>query len=82
MLFRSLHGREKINSWKDKVAGAQWPDFVTRILQEHYDPAYVKSIARNYPRLDGATYVQLNDGSDGDFERAARALLDPVLATV
>ncbi len=76
------HGQEKINGWKDKVAGAQWPDFVTGILREHYDPAYVKSIARNYPRLNGATHVQLNDGSDGDFERAARALLDPALATV
>jgi len=76
------HGYEKINVWKDKVADAQWPEFVTRVLQEHYDPAYVKSIARNYPRLDGAIYVQMNDGSDGDFERAARALLDPALATV
>lgn len=75
-----LHGREKIDGWKDKIAGDQWPEFVTHILQEHYDPAYVRSIARNYPKLDGATYVQLNDGSDRDFERAARALLEPALA--
>jgi len=75
----AMHGREKINAWKDKVAGARWPEFVTHILQEHYDPAYVKSIARNYPKLDGATYVRLTDGSDGDFERAARALLEPAL---
>jgi tRNA 2-selenouridine synthase len=75
----ALHGREKINGWKDKVAGAQWQEFVTQILQEHYDPAYVKSIARNYPRLDGATYLRLTDGSDGDFERAARSLLEPLL---
>ena len=75
----ALHGHEKINGWKDTVAGAQWPEFVTQILQEHYDPAYVKSIARNYPRLDGATYLRLTDGSDGDFERAARALLEPAL---
>ncbi|MGH8766997.1 MAG: tRNA 2-selenouridine(34) synthase MnmH [Burkholderiales bacterium] len=74
-----LHGHEKINGWKDKVAGAQWPEFVTQILQEHYDPAYVKSIARNYPRLEGATYVRLTDGSDADFERAARALLEPAI---
>ncbi len=75
----ALHGHEKINDWKDKVAGARWPEFVTQILQEHYDPAYVKSIARNYPGLDGATYVRMTDGSDGDFERAARALLEPEL---
>ena len=74
-----LHGHEKINNWKDKVASAQWPEFVTQLLQEHYDPAYVKSIARNYPRLEGASYVRLTDGSDKDFERAARALLEPAL---
>ena len=74
-----LHGHDKINGWKDKIASAKWPEFVTQILQEHYDPAYVKSIARNYPRLDGATYVRLIDGSDEDFERAARALLEPAL---
>jgi tRNA 2-selenouridine synthase len=75
-----LHGHEKINGWKNKVASAQWPEFVTQILQEHYDPAYVKSIARNYPKLDCATCVRLSDSSDGDFERAARDLLTAVLA--
>jgi tRNA 2-selenouridine synthase len=74
-----LHGHEKINSWKDKVAGANWPEFVTQILRDHYDPAYVKSIARNYPGLDGASYVRLRDGSDIDFERAARSLLETSL---
>jgi tRNA 2-selenouridine synthase len=74
-----LHGHEKISGWKDKVAGAQWQEFVTQILNEHYDLAYLKSIAHNYPKLDGATYVRLTDGSDGDFERAARALLEPAL---
>ena len=75
----ALHGHEKVNGWKDRIAGAQWPEFVTQILQEHYDPAYVKSIARNYPRLDGAACVRLVDGSDKDFDRAACSLLEPVL---
>ena len=76
------HGQEKVSSWKDKAASAQWPEFVTWILEEHYDPAYLKSIARNYARLDRATYVRLNDGSEADFQRAARALLNPALAMV
>jgi len=75
-----MHGHEKVNNWKEKVAGTQWPEFVTQILNEHYDPAYVKSIARNYPRLDCASYVRLTDGSERDFERAARALLEPAPA--
>jgi tRNA 2-selenouridine synthase len=75
-----VHGHAKIDGWKDEVASARWPEFVTQILQEHYDPAYVKSIARNYPRLDGAAYVRMTDGSDTDFGRAARSLLEPALA--
>ena len=75
----ALHGHEKVNGWKDRIAGAQWAEFVNQILQEHYDPAYVKSIARNYPRLDGAACVRLVDGSDKDFDRAACSLLEPVL---
>lgn len=75
----TLHGHEKIDGWKDKIARAEWPEFVTQLLTEHYDPAYLKSIARNYPRRDGAAYVQLTDGSDKDFDRAARSLLEPAL---
>jgi len=74
-----LHGHERINRWKDQISGARWAEFVTQILQEHYDPAYAKSTARNYPKLDGATCVRLADGSDTDFERVARALLEPAL---
>ena len=76
----AMQGHEKIGSWKDKVANTQWPEFVTQVLQEHYDPAYVKSIARNYPRLDGATCVRLTDGSDKDFDRAACSLVEPVFS--
>ncbi len=75
-----LHGHEKINAWKNKVVSSQWPEFVTQILQEHYDPAYVKSIARNYPKLDCATCVRLTGSNDSDFERAARDLLTAVPA--
>jgi tRNA 2-selenouridine synthase len=77
----TLHGHEKIGGWKDKIAGARWQELVTQLLTEHYDPAYVKSIARNYPGLDGAACVRLTDGGDKDFERAARSLLlEPALA--
>jgi tRNA 2-selenouridine synthase len=76
----ALHGHDKINAWKDQVAGAQWPEFVARILAEHYDPAYWKSIADHYPRLEGAIYLRLQDGDDADFDRAARDLLSPVVS--
>jgi tRNA 2-selenouridine synthase len=72
----ALHGRDRINAWKDAIAAAQWPAFVTRILEEHYDPAYRKSIAGHYPELKGARCLRLYDGSEADFVRAARELLE------
>lgn len=76
----ALHGHDRINAWKDAIAAAQWPVFVTRILEEHYDPAYWKSIAGHYPGLQGARYLRLRDGSETDFVRAARELLEDRLA--
>jgi tRNA 2-selenouridine synthase len=75
-----LHGREKIDGWKSRIASAQWPAFVAQILEEHYDPAYRRSIVGHYRQLGEASHVQLTTGSDEDFDRIARELLEPVLA--
>ncbi len=77
----ALHGHDRVNGWKDAVAAEQWPTFVTRILEEHYDPAYWKSIAGHYPGLQAARYLRLRDGSDADFVRAAGELLEDQLVT-
>lgn len=76
-----LHGHERINAWKEAIAAAQWPVFVTRILEEHYDPAYWKSIAGHYPGLQGARYLRVQGSNEADLVRAARELLDDELAT-
>lgn len=75
----SLHGHDRVNNWKEAVAAGRWPTFVSRILEEHYDPAYWKSIAGHYPGLQGARYLRLRDGSDADFVRAAGELLEDQL---
>jgi tRNA 2-selenouridine synthase len=45
-----LHGARKISDWKSLASAQKWDEFVTLILQEHYDPAYDKSIGRNFKR--------------------------------
>ena len=70
-----LHGREKINGWHALANGGQMPELVDQLLVEHYDPAYVRSIDRNFVRYGEAQVVELADISRDDFLRAAHSLL-------
>lgn len=55
-----LHGHTKIQAWKDKARQGLWEEFVADLLNEHYDPAYDKSIRRNFKRFENASRVQLS----------------------
>jgi len=69
-----LHGREKIAAWHDMANSGQMAEVVDALLVEHYDPAYVKSIDRNFAQFKDARVVELNDIAAADFMAAARAL--------
>jgi tRNA 2-selenouridine synthase len=73
----ALHGREKIAGWKALAAQGAWREFVSRLLVEHYDPAYRRSSARNFARLPGATPVRIPGATDAAFSAAAQQLLIP-----
>ncbi|MGH8765306.1 MAG: tRNA 2-selenouridine(34) synthase MnmH, partial [Burkholderiales bacterium] len=45
----AMHGRERIDEWKALADGGAWPELVSRLLAEHYDPAYRRSAAHNFP---------------------------------
>ncbi len=70
----ALHGREKIAEWKTLAARGAWRDFVSRLLVEHYDPAYRRSSARNFVQLPQARQIRISRAHDAD---AAEALLSP-----
>lgn len=69
----ALHGREKIAQWKALAAAGDWREFVSRLLVEHYDPAYRKSSTRNFPQLASAERLAV-DSPDGFAALAARLL--------
>ena len=70
----ALHGRKKIAYWKALAQADDWNGVVEQLLVEHYDPAYLKSIARNFERVSRADVVHIENGSTEDFQAAARAL--------
>jgi tRNA 2-selenouridine synthase len=71
----ALHGRVRVESWKRLAAEHRWDEMVRRLLDEHYDPAYHRSINRNFQRATGATQVMLGAEAEADFARAAEALV-------
>ena len=74
----ALHGRERIAQWK---ALTDWRELVTRLLLEHYDPAYRRSSARNFAQLPDARRVHIPRADDSAFLIAARSLIElPALA--
>jgi tRNA 2-selenouridine synthase len=66
-----LHGREKIEGWKALAGAARWADLVGRLLDEHYDPAYRRSAAKNFARLREAAVVRVTAPDDAAFLRIA-----------
>jgi tRNA 2-selenouridine synthase len=67
----ALHGREKIAQWKSLAARGEWREFVSRLLVEHYDPAYRRSSSHNFARLPDAKKIRIASADDASFARAA-----------
>jgi tRNA 2-selenouridine synthase len=71
----ALHGREKIAQWKSLAARGEWREFVSRLLVEHYDPAYRRSSMRNFNKLPDARAVRIASPDEACFTRTADSLL-------
>jgi tRNA 2-selenouridine synthase len=71
----ALHGRERIAEWKALAARGDWREFVSRLLLQHYDPAYRRSSHRNFVQLADAEKLPIADAGEAAFARGARALL-------
>jgi tRNA 2-selenouridine synthase len=69
-----LHGRDKVQEWKQLAERGAWPQLVERLLRDHYDPVYLKSIGRNFARVGQARVIAPAGAAEVDFARLARAL--------
>lgn len=71
-----LHGRERITAWRTLAESGDIPSLVEVLLTEHYDPAYLKSIDRNFVGYRGALVVSMPDISAATFTSAAATVLE------
>ena len=70
------YGHQEIDRWQALADARDWPGFVARVLEMHYDPAYARSRGRNYaaPSMRVRVESLLEDGADV----AARELVESV----
>jgi tRNA 2-selenouridine synthase len=70
-----LHGHERINQWKALAEGRSWDRMVEQLLVEHYDPAYSRSIARNFTQVADARIISIASDAPPAYAAAARELI-------
>jgi tRNA 2-selenouridine synthase len=66
-----LHGHETIAAWKALADRGAYAELVAALLVDHYDPAYRKSMGRNYAGLDAAPVVRPASLSPAEIARTA-----------
>jgi tRNA 2-selenouridine synthase len=69
-----LHGAERIATWKSHLAQGRWDALVRELLESHYDPAYKRSLFRNYLDAQAAAPVEVDDITRAGFLALARRL--------
>ena len=67
-----LHGKKTIERWNAAVAAGDWDLLVDELLKLHYDPLYLRSIGKNFPRSADAMDVAPTDVSGSAFLTLAR----------
>jgi tRNA 2-selenouridine synthase len=73
-LLRALHGAERIDLWKEHLAAGRWRVLVADLLESHYDPAYRRSLDRNYRDTASAAPIVVSDISAAGFAALAAGL--------
>lgn len=67
----ALHGQARIAHWKALGHRRAWDELVAALLAEHYDPAYLRGMARNYKGFGTAKVLPVTASDNAAFDAAA-----------
>lgn len=69
-------GHEAVGHWREAIAASNWDGFVTRVLEDHYDPAYDRSAARrDHQDIDVLHTESLDDVAVADLAAKLASLV-------
>jgi len=67
-----LKGHDTIARWKEMAAEGQWDPLVSELLISHYDPAYSRSLGKNYPGAADGPVLQLHSPDEAHIRLLAK----------
>lgn len=70
-----LRGHETIAAWQALANQGAWDELVAALLQQHYDPAYFKSLSTNYAAKPTDQTFSIVNLSAGSLQQVARDIL-------
>jgi tRNA 2-selenouridine synthase len=73
--LREVRGHDVIEQWQSAIRQGRLDEAVTRLLCEHYDPIYLRSMERNFAHFDGAPQLSIPSGSLADLAKAATQVM-------
>lgn len=68
------HGHARVRDWLDLASRGHWDALVSDLLERHYDPAYLRSIGRNFAGWGAAPAVPVTADADEAWTALARSL--------
>ena len=74
----SLYQDQRVARWQALADAGCWDDLVGLLLLEHYDPAYQRSLERNYRQATAGPVIEVPAATEAALEQAAKALLGQV----
>lgn len=70
-----LRGGETVSAWQDLAHQQSWDQLVAALLQQHYDPAYLRSLSTNYAPAPTDLGFSTADLSQNGLQKLARDIL-------
>lgn len=70
-----LRGSDVVAAWQSLATRQAWPQLVAALLEQHYDPAYLKSLAKNYAAAPTDQLFSTDDLSSQGLQQLAREVL-------
>ncbi len=70
-----LRGNEMVSAWQEMARQHAWDQLVAALLEEHYDPAYLRSLMKNYAPSPNDLEFKTDDLSPTALQRLAHTIM-------